>query len=99
MSDITFRDFAGAIMQGDPQAASKVLQTLLGVDGDQAAAATAFFQEKMATGPEFMMKAMGMRTVVENKDEPGLVTLLGECFGLDGDTAKSAAGAVLSRYA
>jgi len=99
MSDeITFRDFAGAIMGGDAGAASTVLETLLQVDADQARAATAFFQEQMSGGPDFMMKAMGMRYAVEAKDEAKLVGLLEDCFGLGDDLARNAAQAVLARY-
>ena len=49
----------------------------------------------MGSDPSFMMKAMGMRTVVESKDEAGLVALLGDCFGLDAELARRAATTVL----
>jgi hypothetical protein len=99
MSDqVTFRDFAGAIMQNDMSAAAGVLQTLLGLDDAGAATAASYFQQQMATGQEFMMKAMGMRTVVETKDETKLVALLGDCFDLHGVVATSAATTLLARY-
>src|SRR5262245_56932061 len=64
MAELTFRDFAGAIMQNDAGAAARVLEELLGLDAKAAAAAAAHFQAQMAQGPQFMMKAMGLRTDV-----------------------------------
>lgn len=98
MSELTFRDFAGAVMQNDMAAAARVLETLLGIDADRAAAAAAHFQQQMSSDPSFMMKAMGMRTVVEAKDQAGLTQLLTDCFALDGELAQQAATTVLSRY-
>jgi len=95
---VTFRDFAMASMDGDGSAASGLLQTLLGVDDPTARAATAHFRAQMATGQAFMMKAMGMRTVVEARDQAALVTLLEECFALPTDVATRAAGVVLARH-
>jgi hypothetical protein len=98
MSEITFRDFAGALMGNDHDQAAKHLQTLLGVDETTAAAATEHFVTQMQASPDFMMKAMGMRNVVTSGDRDGLVSLLGECFALEGDVRESAADAVLKRY-
>ena len=98
MSDLTFRDFAGAIMEKNDARAAEVLQSLLGVDADAGSSAAAFFKTQMAADPSFMMKAMGMRTVVQEKDESGLVELIHGCFGLDTASAQTAAKAVLSRY-
>ncbi len=97
--ELTFRDFAGAIMGSDWARAAEVLQALLGVDAETATASATFFQEQMAAGPDFMMKAMGMRKVVGSGDRGALVKLLGECFGLAGDKAEAAADKVLARYA
>ncbi|MCA9620745.1 MAG: hypothetical protein KC731_17095 [Myxococcales bacterium] len=96
---VTFRDFAGALMNSDSEAASGVLTTLLGIDAGAAARATQHFQEQMAASPAFMMKAMGMRTVVEAKDEAQLVSLLSECFGLPDAAVGPAAKHLLARYA
>lgn len=95
----TFRAFAMAAMEGDGASAVPLLATLLGVDEAAARAATDHFRAQMATGQAFMMKAMGMRTVVESKDEAALATLIQECFALSADAAKTAAGVVMSRYA
>jgi hypothetical protein len=98
MAEITFRDFAGALMGGDTTGAAAHLQTLLGVDESIARAGTEHFGTQMKASPEFMMKAMAMRTVVTNKDRPGLVTLLQECFALSADIAEKGADTLLARY-
>src|SRR5262245_38588129 len=95
---VTFRDFAGALMAGDTGGAASVLETLLAVDRPTAERATAYFGEQMTADPTFLQKAMGMRQVVEARDEAGLATLLVECFGLARETADSAAATVMARY-
>ncbi|HEX4418810.1 MAG TPA: hypothetical protein VH165_12955 [Kofleriaceae bacterium] len=83
MADVTFRDFAAAIMKGDVDAAGTVLQTLLGLDGPGAHAAAQHFQtQAAAAGPAFMGKAMGLRTAVAGGSEPEIAALLRDCFGL-----------------
>jgi hypothetical protein len=65
MAEVTFRDFAAAIMKGDAGAASAALQPLLGLDPAAAQAATQHFQaQSAAAGPAFMAKAMGLRTAL-----------------------------------
>jgi hypothetical protein len=97
-SDLSFRDFAGAIMQGDLGKATSVLAALLDLDADGARAAVAFFQQGMTSGPDFMMKAMGMRTAVMSGTEDDLRRLLVDCFGLEGDAVSRAVTAVLARF-
>jgi hypothetical protein len=83
MADVTFRDFAGAIMKGDVDGAGAVLQPLLGLGADDArAAAQHFHQQSTTVGPAFMGKAMGLRTVLASGSDAELAALLGECFGL-----------------
>ncbi len=82
MAEVTFRDFAGAVMKGDAAAASSVLQELLGLSEAQASAATAHFRSRMAD-PAFMPKAMGLRTAVTSGSDDEIRALLGDCFGLD----------------
>ena len=96
--EVTFRDFAGAVMQGDMQKGAEVLTVLLGVDAPTASAAATFFQQGMTSGPDFMMKAMGMRTVVTGGTEAELLGLLGDCFDLHGDVADRAAKAIFARF-
>jgi hypothetical protein len=85
MADVTFRDFAGAIMKGDVEAAGVVLQQLLGLDPAAAATAAQYFQSQVAAvGPAFMGKAMGLRAAVSNGSEAEIGALLADCFGLAG---------------
>ena len=95
---LTFRDFAAAIMSQDVDKASSVLEVLLGVDPDQARAAAEHFAVRMQAGPEFLMKAMGMRQVVEAGDAPKLSELLGELFGLDPALRERASATIRGTY-
>ena len=98
MEPVTFRDFAGALMGGDADRAARVLAELLAIDDATATSATAHFQQQMAASPTFAQKAMGMRQVVESRDEPALVDLLVDCFGIESARATQAAAALLARY-
>lgn len=83
MADLTFRDFAGAIMKGDVDAAGAVLQQLLGLDATAAHDAAQYFHVQMSTiGPAFMGKAMGLRTAVTTGSQSEISALLQDCFGL-----------------
>ncbi len=83
MADVTFRDFAAAIMKGDVEGAGAVLQQLLGLPAAQAHAAAQHFQaQSIAQGPAFMGKAMGLRTAVSSGSEAEIGALLHDCFGL-----------------
>ena len=97
MSELTFRDFAGAVMGGDAERAAEVLSQLLGVELLEARSATAIFSARMAEGPEFVQKAMSMRGAVAAKDEAQLRGLLVDCFGLTGEQANGAAATLLAR--
>jgi hypothetical protein len=81
---VTFRDFAGAIMSNDVDRARGLLEALLGIES--------------GSGPEFMMKAMSMRQVVEARDASRLSELLGELFGVQGDDLARALSTISSRY-
>ena len=99
MADVTFRDFAAAVMGNDPAAAASVLQTLLGLSPDAASAATAHFRAAMTTGgPPFMGKAMGLRTAVTSGTDPEIGALLVECFGLEAATVPAAIAALRKKY-
>ena len=99
MPDVTFRDFAGALMTNDDSKAANVLCTLLGVDLAAGQRATTHFKAEMQKDQGFMMKAMGMRTVVENEDEAGAAKLIAECFGFDDAAAARAAKTLMAHYA
>ncbi|MEZ4368883.1 MAG: hypothetical protein R2939_21780 [Kofleriaceae bacterium] len=93
MAELTFRDFAGAHMQGDDARAATVLETLLGVSSTTATAATAHFRAAAAReGGAFMAKAMGLRAAVEAADPVAIRATLTACFGLvDDDLAQATA--------
>ncbi len=97
MADVTFRDFAAAMMQGNLTSAASVLETLLGLPQDQARAASEHFRGRMAE-PTFMPNAMGLRTAVTSGDDARIGDLLGECFGLGGATRAGAVAALRKRY-
>lgn len=97
-SQPTFRDFAGAIMQGDLAAAGALLETLLGTDAAQSRASAEHFQREMTRDPAFVQKAMGMRQVVTAGGREELRALLADCFELDAATSAAACDAVWSRF-
>jgi len=83
MAELTFRDFAAAIMKGDVAAAATVLEPLLGLEPIAAQAAAQHFQAQAAAqGPAFMGKAMGLRTAVSGGSHAEIGALLHDCFGL-----------------
>src|SRR5262245_33432094 len=99
MAEVTFRDFAGAVMQKDTAAAGRVLKELLNLDDDAATGAAQHFDQQMVQqGQAFMMKAMGLRTAVTGGSDDEIRALLGDCFGLSGDTAATALAALRARY-
>lgn len=97
MAELTFRDFAGAVMQGDAARAASVLQDLLGLSAPHAISATEHFKGHM-TDPAFMPKAMSLRTAVQSGSDDEIGALLGDCFGLDGPAQTSAVAALRTRY-
>lgn len=85
MAELTFRDFAAAIMKGDADGAATVLQPLLGLDPlDARAAAHHFHAQSASAGPPFMAKAMGLRTAIASGSDADVEALLRDCFGLAG---------------
>jgi hypothetical protein len=95
MAELTFRDFAGAIMQGNIDGGGKVLETLLGLDPAASRGAAEHFATQMKTGgPAFMGKAMGLRTAVTSGSPDDIAALLRDCFGLDGAALATAATTV-----
>jgi len=98
-TEVTFRDFAGAVMAKDSARAAEVLQVLLALDADGATAAAKHFDDQMAgQGQAFMMKAMGLRTAVTSGSDDDIAALLNDCFGLSGDAATGATAALRDRY-
>ena len=97
MADVTFRDFAGAVMQGNLAAAAGVLETLLELSPAEASQATEHFRARMSD-PAFMPKAMSLRTAVTSGTDAQIGDLLGDCFGLVDATRTSAVAAIRRRY-
>jgi hypothetical protein len=98
MAQLTFRDFAGAVMGGDSGRAVEVLEQLLSLDKSAAAAAVAHFQKAMTTDPAFMGKAMGLRTAVTSGNDGEIGALLGDCFGLSGAVKDGAVATLRKQY-
>jgi hypothetical protein len=98
MEQLTFRDFAGAVMGGDSKRAAEVLEQLLALDEGAAAAAVAHFQKSMTGDPGFMGKAMGLRTAVTSGSDGEIAALLGDCFGLSGAARDGAVASLRQRY-
>lgn len=99
MAEVTFRDFAAAVMSNDMTAGARVLEQLLALDPARASAAAAHFQGEMARqGQPFMMKAMGLRTAVASGPDEEMSPLLVDCFGLDGAELDGALAALRRRY-
>ena len=97
MADVTFRDFAGAMMQGRHADAAKLLEDLLALSPADAVKATASFGEKLKD-PGQMPKAMGMRAAVERGTDDDIATMLGEVFDLDEANRPGAVAAIRRRY-
>src|SRR4051794_4833501 len=98
MAELTFRDFAGAIMGGNTERAAEVLEELLGLDKPAATGAAAHFLKSMAADPAFMGKAMGLRAAVTGGTDQDVGALLGDCFGLQGDAVAPAVAALRQKY-
>ena len=99
MSEVTFRDFAGAVMQGDTARATQVLETLLALPTDQAQTATEFFRTRATSGdPAFLPKAMQLRTAVTSGTDDEIFAILVECFGLTAAQRDAVISAVRKRY-
>jgi hypothetical protein len=97
MPDVTFRDYAMAVMQNQVPTAVGHLQTLLGLDESHAQTATTFFKERV-TDPSFMPKAMGLRQAVTSGSDDEIGKLLVECFGLDPTQRASAVATMRQHY-
>jgi|MudIll2142460700_1097286.scaffolds.fasta_scaffold08740_2 hypothetical protein len=99
MADVTFRDFAGAVMSADTARATQTLETLLGLPTDQAQQATEHFRTRATSGdPSFLPKAMQLRTAVTSGSDDEIFAILVECFGLATNQRASVIAALRKRY-
>ena len=97
MSEVTFREFAGALMQGNRAGAASMLEQLLGLPPAEAVKATDFFGER-TKDPVFLTKAMGLRNAVQTGTDDDIANVLAECFGLDEQQRQHAVATVRNRY-
>lgn len=97
MADVTFRDFAGAVMQGNTPAAAGVLEQLLALSPERAIVATEHFRGRM-TDPAFLPRAMSLRTAVTTGTDDEIRALLTDCFGIAGDDHPAALAELRRRY-
>jgi hypothetical protein len=97
MSEVTFREFAGALMQGNRAGAASMLEQLLGLPPEEAVKATDFFGER-TKDPVFLTKAMGLRNAVQTGTDEDIANVLAECFGLDQAQRAHAVAVVRNRY-
>ncbi|MBL0220604.1 MAG: hypothetical protein IPQ07_42900 [Myxococcales bacterium] len=99
MADVTFRDFAAAVMGNDTERAASVLTQLLGLAAGVATDATTHFRAQMTSaGPAFMGKAMGLRTAVTTGTDAEIGGLLVECFGLPAAAVSGAVATLRQTY-
>lgn len=98
MSNVTFRDFASALMSDKLVLAAEHLSSLLGLEPAAATTATQYFAARTEAEPQFMMKAMGLRPIVEGQDHAGACVLLAECFNLAPEQATASATVLLAQY-
>jgi hypothetical protein len=98
MAQLTFRDFAGAIMGNDTTRAAQVLEQLLGLESPAATNAATHFQTSMTADPAFMQKAMGLRAAVTTGSDDDIAALLGDCFGLAGAAVPHAVATLRKQY-
>jgi len=97
MAELTFRDFAMAVMQGNTEQASTMLETLLGLPAPRARTAAEHFRAR-AADPAFLPKAMSLRTAVTSGSDAEIGELVADCFGLDADARATAVAAIRTRY-
>lgn len=98
MTEVTFRDFAMAVMQNQIDAAVGMLETLLGLSASHARKSTEFFKAQVGD-PKFLPKAMGLRTAVTSGTDDQIGELMVDLFGLDAETRPTAVATVRKRYA
>ncbi len=81
----------------DVHAAAGTLCELLEVPPQRAIECARWFAEKAATNPEFMLRAMQLRSELAQGQTSGALVLLWECFGLQGPESVSAMQTLLAR--
>lgn len=99
MSELSFRDFAGAILSNDAARATEVLSELLGLDPVAGHGATTHFRACIERDPSFLgTAAMGLRQAVTTGTDDETSALLGEYFGLSSAAVPAALAALRKKY-
>jgi hypothetical protein len=97
--ELTFRDFASAVMGNTEQKAAEILAQLIQIDAQQSVAATTFFKNKLTSDPAFMMKAMGLRQAVTEGSSEQIQALLHDLFDLPESLSATAAAHLKKKHA
>ena len=84
---VTFKGFHFAAAQGDHRSAADMLTTLLGIPADAARDCTQFYVKKLHEDPQHPFKTMSLREEAANGVTIQGMSLLYECFGLQGPLA------------
>ena len=81
---ISFQSFAERVLANDVDGAGIVLAGLLDVSQNRGRECARRFQEQLAERPQFLQKAMTLRSELAAGSVNGALLLLWECFGLQG---------------
>jgi hypothetical protein len=82
--EASFQRFVLEVQSADVRAAAKTLAVLFGLSESRALLCAATFAERWRRNPEFITRAMHLRTEVTSGTYNGALVLLFECFGLTG---------------
>lgn len=82
--EASFQRFVLQVQAGDVRAAGRVLAVLFALPDSRALLCAATFAERWRRNPDFIARAMELRTEVASGTYNGALVLLFECFGLTG---------------
>ncbi|MFT7487605.1 MAG: hypothetical protein ACI9F9_003466 [Candidatus Paceibacteria bacterium] len=83
----TFQAFAQKVVNGDLEAASPVLSSLLAINAESATRCTEIYSKRLADHPQTLERTMQMRVEIANGNDSAVVMILLECFALSGREA------------
>lgn len=95
---ISFQAFAERVLANDVEGAGTVLAGLFDVSGPRGRDCAKRFQEQLAERPQFLQKAMGLRSELASGSVNGALLVLWECFGLQGLESIAALQALKTRF-
>ncbi|WP_425615177.1 hypothetical protein NA78x_005077 [Anatilimnocola sp. NA78] len=82
--EASFQRFVLQVQSSDVRAAGRTLASLFAISESRALLCAATFAERWRRDPEFITRAMQLRTEVTSGSYNGALVLLFECFGLTG---------------